>query len=257
MKFLEGWAKPVWLANLMKGYHDDIDTKLNAIQNMFGTAGEADVKSEDILYDKKAYNGTTLITGSMPNNGAKTATLAAGGSYTIPKGYHNGNGKVTAADLASQTAGTASEGKILSGLTAWIAGKKVTGKMANKAGTSVAASAVTQDDINTYFNVPAAGYYDTNSKVYTPNSNLIKQKRINLSVNQIVAWTTFTKSVTIDNALEVLGVGIYDTTLYPHDGVSVLAIRSFSFDGTKLTVTFYGNFTANSSNSCQIIIFYR
>lgn len=78
-----------------------------------------------------------------------------------------------------------------------------------------------------------------------------------MSVNQIVAWTTFTKSVTIDNALEVLGVGIYDTTLYPHDGVSVLAIRSFSFDGTKLTVTFYGNFTANSSNSCQIIIFYR
>ena len=46
--------------------------------------------------------------------------------------------------------------------------------MGNKAGTTVEASAVTQDDTNTYFNVPAAGYYDTNSKVYTLNSNLIK-----------------------------------------------------------------------------------
>ncbi|MGM9834595.1 MAG: hypothetical protein ACI31M_02295, partial [Bacilli bacterium] len=40
-------------------------------------------------------NGT-LITGTMADNGAVTSTLNAGGSYTIPAGYHNGSGKVTA-----------------------------------------------------------------------------------------------------------------------------------------------------------------
>lgn len=37
----------------------------------------------------------TVVTGTMPNNGAVERTLDATTiSYTIPKGYHNGNGKV-------------------------------------------------------------------------------------------------------------------------------------------------------------------
>ena len=32
----------------------------------------------------------------MANNGAVSKTLNAGQSYTIPAGYHNGSGKVTA-----------------------------------------------------------------------------------------------------------------------------------------------------------------
>lgn len=45
--------------------------------------------------------------GTMPNQGAKTATLTCGGSYTIPAGYHNGSGKVIANSLASQITTTA------------------------------------------------------------------------------------------------------------------------------------------------------
>ena len=52
------------------------------------------------------------------------------------------------------------------------AGVGKTGTMANKAGTTVKASAVSQDDNNTYLTIPAAGYYDEKSKVYTENSNL-------------------------------------------------------------------------------------
>lgn len=48
-------------------------------------------------------NDTDLI-GTMPNRGAVTATLNSGGSYTIPKGYHNGSGKVTVNSLATQMA---------------------------------------------------------------------------------------------------------------------------------------------------------
>ena len=234
----EGWKKPIFIVKWMTKYFDSLMEKLDAIQNMFGTSGDADVSSADIRLGKKAYNGTTLVTGTMPenvavaetltageayvipqgyhdgtgkvtadslasqtdgtataaqilsgktayvdgvkvtgsmtNNGAKTASLAAGASYTIPVGYHDGTGKVTANSLASQTDGTATAAQILSGKTAYVDGKKVTGSMGNKAGTTVEASAVTQDDTNTYFNIPAAGYYDTNSKVYTPNSNLVK-----------------------------------------------------------------------------------
>lgn len=234
----DGWKKPLFLLNWMEKYNNKVMTKLDAIENMFGTAGEADVAPTDIKSGKKAYNGTTLVTGTMPSNtaeqkllscgqsysiqegyhdgtgmvsadtlanqtagtaaagdvlisktayvngskvtgtmpeqGAKSKELACGEAYTIPAGHHNGQGKVTAKSLVSQTGATAVATKLLAGLTAWVNGNKITGTMANKAGTTVKAAAVTQDDNNTYFAIPAAGYYDTASKVYTENSNLGK-----------------------------------------------------------------------------------
>ena len=71
-------------------------------------------------------NDTDLV-GTMPNKGAVTASLNCGGSYTIPAGYHNGSGKVTANSLASQTSANATAGNIISGKTAWVNGKKITG----------------------------------------------------------------------------------------------------------------------------------
>ena len=71
-------------------------------------------------------NGVGLV-GTMANNGAISQTLNAGESYTVPAGYHNGSGRVTAASLASQTSGTAGAGDILTGKTAWVNGTKLTG----------------------------------------------------------------------------------------------------------------------------------
>ncbi len=56
----------------------------------------------------------------MTNNGAINKTLNAGGSYTVPAGYHNGSGKVTAESLANQTPGTATAADIANGKTAWV-----------------------------------------------------------------------------------------------------------------------------------------
>lgn len=76
--------------------------------------------------------------GTMPNQGAKTASLNAGGSYAIPAGYHNGSGKVTANSLASQTGEvTAADGDVLSGKTYWKDGVKRTGSMANRGALNV------------------------------------------------------------------------------------------------------------------------
>ena len=51
------------------------------------------------MYYGKTFYGSSYSkqTGTMPNRGAVTNTITTqGGSYTIPAGYHNGSGKVTA-----------------------------------------------------------------------------------------------------------------------------------------------------------------
>lgn len=94
-----------------------------------GTAGASQVLSGYTFTNASSVGAS----GTMTNNGAVTQTLNAGGSYTIPTGYHNGSGKVTANSLASQTSGTATSNHILSGDTAWVNGSKVTGTMPNYA----------------------------------------------------------------------------------------------------------------------------
>lgn len=88
---------------------------------------------------------------------------------------------------------------------------------------------------------------------------LSKTTKIYTTVNQTVDWTTFTKTIIVDDAIGILGVGIYDAQLFDLNGLSCIAVRSFTFDSiTKtLTVTLYGTFSANSKNSCQFIIYYR
>lgn len=64
------------------------------------TTGD-DAVAANILYGKKAHsisNGSAVaVTGSMPNNGAVSATFdgLATTSYTIPAGYHDGSGTVS------------------------------------------------------------------------------------------------------------------------------------------------------------------
>ena len=90
----------------------------------------ADAEPGDVRTGKKFYAGDkTIKTGTMPNQGAKTAALNAGGSYTIPQGYHNGSGVVKANSLASQTQANAENGDIISGKTAWVNGSKRTGTL--------------------------------------------------------------------------------------------------------------------------------
>ena len=101
----------------------------------------------------------------MANNGAKTATLAAGGTYVIEKGYHNGNGKITAKDLASQTPGTAAEPDMLINKIAWVNGAKKIGTMAEYASTTLAADTIVDGGDSALISVPAVGHYNTSSKV--------------------------------------------------------------------------------------------
>ena len=58
---------------------------------------QATAADTDVLTGKKYYaGGKTIKGGKMPNRGAISESIYPGGSYTIPAGYHSGNGKVTA-----------------------------------------------------------------------------------------------------------------------------------------------------------------
>lgn len=62
-----------------------------------GTAPTGDATAADVLTGKTFSNAQNVgISGTMPNRGAVSASIEAGNSYTIPEGYHNGSGTVTA-----------------------------------------------------------------------------------------------------------------------------------------------------------------
>ncbi len=161
-----------------------------------GTAGTGDVLTG------KTFSGAAGIekAGTMPENGAWTGETTGNGNVPIPAGHHNGQGYVSGAGAyakgmvdadartntnsanykngynAGVTAtkkGTAGTGDVLTGKTFTNASSvEAAGAMANKGAVTVDAGGVTQDDTYTYLAVPAAAFYNANSKLRTKNSNI-------------------------------------------------------------------------------------
>ena len=82
-----------------QGYYGLSGVTVKAIPENFQDVSATTATAPDVLATKVfiAADGTTT-TGTMANNGGVSKTLDAttgNQSYTIPAGYHNGNGKVT------------------------------------------------------------------------------------------------------------------------------------------------------------------
>ena len=169
----------------------------NPIQTIYAcSSGDGDATASQILSSKTAWVKGKKVTGTMPNRGAVNQTINAGGSYTIPAGYHNGSGKITASSLSSQTSANATAAQILSGKTAWVNGKKITGNMPSRASSSnVKGDTAWHYNNRIYFATdygyyPAASYgnFSNVSEKYISYSSLASV--IGLSANKILEGNT-------------------------------------------------------------------
>lgn len=170
------------------GYYGLSDVTVAPIPESYQDVSSVTATAADVLGNKVFVTATGEVTaGTMANQGAVNKTLdVEANSYTVPAGYHNGNGAVsivleekTATPTKAQQDITPTAGKVLSKVTvaaipvefvdtsdadavaanillnktAYVAGTKVTGTMPNNGAISATIDGLTV----TSYSVPA-GY---------------------------------------------------------------------------------------------------
>ena len=133
------------------------------------SSDETTARAADVLSGKTYLGADTsddVGAGAMPDNGALQKTLRAGESVTVPRGYHNGSGSVTAAPLAEQTPGNAAPGDIVAGTSAWVRGAKMDGTLVEREGEQPATGVTISDGLAHVGMLPGA--YRKNGRYGTP-----------------------------------------------------------------------------------------
>lgn len=109
--------------------------------------GDATAQASDILAGKTAYVKGAKVSGSMPDKGAVTGTIAAkDGEYIISAGYHNGGGKVSisATEQAKIIPGNIKSGVTILGVSGGYSGEAV--RVQEKAVTPSTSQQIIQPD---------------------------------------------------------------------------------------------------------------
>lgn len=114
---------------------------------------DATATAPEILATKTAYAKGVKLTGSMPNNGAVSGTIATKDEqYTVPQGYHDGSGKVGIIDAekAKIIPGNIREGITLLGVTGTMSGTEDANPQAKEVTPSTESQTVLPDSEEGY-----------------------------------------------------------------------------------------------------------
>ena len=117
-------------AHVLKGstFHDKSGApKTGTCEFDSDTSGDT-VAAAEMLVNKTAHARGVKITGTMPDNGAVSGTIATkDGQYTVPQGFHDGSGKVgiASAEKAKLIPGNIKSGVVVLGVTGTYGGESV------------------------------------------------------------------------------------------------------------------------------------
>ena len=103
-------------AHVLKGstFHDKSGAPKTGTCKFDSDTSDDTVAAAEMLVGKTAHARGVKITGTMPNNGAVSGSIATkDGQYTIPQGFHDGSGKV---GIASSEKAKLIPGNIKSGV---------------------------------------------------------------------------------------------------------------------------------------------
>lgn len=117
-------------AHVLKGstFHDKSGAPKTGTCEFDSDTSDDTVAAAEMLVDKTAHARGVKITGTMPNNGAVSGSIATkDGQYTIPQGFHDGSGKVgiASAEKAKLIPGNIKSGVEVLGVTGSYGGESI------------------------------------------------------------------------------------------------------------------------------------
>lgn len=117
-------------AHVLKGstFHDKSGAPKTGTCEFDSDTSDDTVAAAEMLINKTAHARGVKITGTMPDNGAVSGTIATkDGQYTVPQGFHDGSGKVgiASAEKAKLIPGNIKSGVVVLGVTGTYGGESV------------------------------------------------------------------------------------------------------------------------------------
>ena len=115
---------------LLSGFtaHDQSGAPITGTCDYDVNSQDANAQVAEVLNGKTFYARGSKLTGTMPNKGAVSGTIATKEAYTIPMGFHDGSGTVSidATESAKIVAGNIKSGVTILGVEGTFSGESVT-----------------------------------------------------------------------------------------------------------------------------------